>query len=61
MPPKSKKQARAMFAAASGKGTKGIPKSVAKEFVEDVKKGDIKKLPMRAKKKTKKKAGRKRR
>jgi len=33
MPSKSDKQHRAMQAAAAGKSTKGIPKSVGKEFV----------------------------
>ena len=34
MPSKTPKQARAMHAAASGKSTLGIPKSVGKEFVQ---------------------------
>lgn len=34
MPSKTKKQARAMQAAAHGNGTLGIPVSVAKEFVK---------------------------
>ena len=34
MPSKTKKQARAMRAAAAGKSTIGIPKSVGKEFVK---------------------------
>jgi hypothetical protein len=33
MPFKSKAQERAMYAAASGKSTLGIPKSVGKDFV----------------------------
>ena len=37
MPPVSEKQARAMFAAANGKSTLGIPKSVGQEFVGEVK------------------------
>ena len=32
MPPVSEKQRKAMWAAASGKSTLGIPKSVGKEF-----------------------------
>ena len=34
MPSKTKKQARAMRAAAAGKSTLGIPKNVGKEFVK---------------------------
>jgi len=34
MPPVSEKQRRAMFAAASGHSTLGIPKKVGKEFSE---------------------------
>lgn len=37
MPPKSEKQRRAMYAAAAGKSTIGIPQSVGKEFVGDAK------------------------
>jgi hypothetical protein len=37
MPAVSKKQARAMQAAAHGKSTLGIPKKVAKEFVAETK------------------------
>ncbi len=33
MPPVSKAQRKAMYAAASGKSTLGIPKSVGKEYV----------------------------
>ena len=44
MPPKSEAQRRAMFAAASGKSTLGIPKSVGKDFVKADKGG---KLPPR--------------
>jgi len=40
MPSKTKRQARAMRAAAAGKSTLGIPKKVGKEFVKaDKKKG----------------------
>lgn len=38
MPSKTKKQARAMRAAAAGKSTIGIPKKVGKEFVKADKK-----------------------
>lgn len=34
MPAKSAKQRRAMFAAAEGKSTLGIPKAVGREFVD---------------------------
>ncbi len=34
MPPVSERQRKAMFAAAEGKSTLGIPKSVGKEFSE---------------------------
>ena len=44
MPPVSEKQRRAMYAAAKGKSTLGIPKKVGKEFVGTDKGG---KLPMR--------------
>lgn len=48
MPPKSQAQRRAMHAAAAGKSTIGIPRSVGKEFV----KADTgKRLPKRAPKK----------
>lgn len=46
MPMKSQAQRRAMYAAASGKSTLGIPKKVAKEFVKEDKPG---KLPERKK------------
>jgi hypothetical protein len=48
MPSVSKAQARAMFAAASGKSTLGIPKSVGQEFTADQTPGSVKKLPPRA-------------
>lgn len=47
MPPKSEAQRRAMYAAAEGKSTLGISKSVGKEFVNADKGG---KLPEKAKK-----------
>jgi hypothetical protein len=47
MPLKSKAQRGAMYAAAAGKSTLGIPKKVGKEFVKSDKPG---KLPKRVKK-----------
>ena len=47
MPPKSEAQRKAMFAAAEGHSTLGIPKSVGKEFAEADPGG---KLPKTAKK-----------
>lgn len=44
MPPKSEAQRKAMYAAAKGKSTLGIPKKVAKEYVSADKGG---KLPQR--------------
>lgn len=52
MPMVSQKQRGAMYAAAKGEGTIGIPKKVAKEFVASDKPG---KLPKKAKKKHPKK------
>jgi len=49
MPPKSEAQRRAMFAAASGDSTIGIPKSVGQEFAASDPGG---KLPKKKKKKT---------
>ena len=49
MPPKSEAQRGAMYAAASGKSTLGIPKKVGKEFVAADKGGKLPKF-----KKTKK-------
>lgn len=49
MPPKSKAQARAMFAAAEGKSTKGIPQKVGKEFTKSVPKGLPEKAPTASK------------
>jgi hypothetical protein len=46
MPPKSEAQRKAMAAAAHGKSTIGIPKSVGKDFIDADKGG---KLPKRAK------------
>lgn len=50
MPPVSEAQRRAMYAAAHGHSTLGIPKKVGKEFVEADKGG---KLPARKKPKGK--------
>ena len=51
MPSVSRQQQRAMFAAASGHSTLGIPKSVGKDFAAaDIARGK-KKLPRYAKKK----------
>lgn len=49
----SKAQNGAMHAAAAGKSTLGIPKSVGKEFTADQKPGSVKKLPARIGKKAK--------
>lgn len=46
MPPKSEAQRKAMFAAAEGKSTLGIPKAVGKEFADADPGG---KLPEKAK------------
>lgn len=46
MPPVSEKQRRAMYAAAAGRSTLGIPRAVGREFVEADKGG---KLPLRKK------------
>lgn len=45
MPFKSKAQAAAMHAAAAGKSTLGIPKSVAKKFVKEGHGQKLGKLP----------------
>ena len=55
MPPKSKAQARAMAAAASGRSTRDIPPMVGEEMMKGMTKAKYKKLPERAKKKTKRK------
>jgi hypothetical protein len=52
MPPKSEAQRKAMHAAASGRSTIGIPKSVGKEFAKADKGG---KLPARKTQKRSKK------
>ena len=51
MPPVSKAQRRAMYAAAEGNSNIGIPKKVAKEFI---KADTSKELPEKAPKKKKK-------
>lgn len=51
MPIKSRSQARAMYAAASGKGQTGIPKKVAKEYIEATPKAAYGKMPERVKRK----------
>ena len=45
MPPRSAAQARAMFAAAAGKSTLGIPAKVGAEFTSDQAPGSVKRLP----------------
>jgi hypothetical protein len=50
MPMKSQAQRKAMHAAAAGKSTRGIPKSVGKKFAAHDKGG---KLPKRAKRRKK--------
>ena len=47
MPDASKAQRGAMFAAASGKSTLGIPAKVGKDFIAADKGIDVKKLPQR--------------
>lgn len=59
MPARSKAQARAMFAAASGHSTLGIPQSVGKEFSEAT--HDVKGLPEKLGKLAKKRHGKKKR
>ncbi len=51
MPIRSKAQQRAMYAAASGKGQTGIPKKVAKEYIEATPKAAYGKMPERVKRK----------
>lgn len=51
MPIKSKSQQRAMYAAASGKGQGGIPKKVAKEYIEATPKSAYAKMPERVSRK----------
>ena len=53
MPPKSEAQRRAMFAAASGKSTIGIPKSVGQEFAAADPGGKLPKKKKPPKKKSK--------
>lgn len=49
MPIRSKAQQRAMYAAANGKSKTGIPRTVAKEFIESTPKKAYTALPERAK------------
>jgi len=49
MPIRSKAQQRAMYAAAAGRGKTGIPKSVAREYIEATSKDAYADLPERAK------------
>ena len=51
MPIRSKAQQRAMYAAASGKGQTGIPKKVAKEYIEATPKSAYGKMPERVSRK----------
>jgi len=51
MPIKSKSQQRAMYAAASGKGQGGIPKKVAKEYIEATPKSAYGTMPERVSRK----------
>jgi len=51
MPIKSKSQQRAMYAAASGKGQDGIPKKVAKEYIEATPKSAYGTMPERVSRK----------
>lgn len=48
MPITSKAQQKAMYAAASGKGATGIPKKVAKEFIESTPKKAYASMPAKA-------------
>lgn len=49
MPPVSRAQQKAMYAASEGRSTLGIPKKVAKEFVAADKARGSKKLPAHVK------------
>lgn len=51
MPIRSKAQQRAMYAAATGRGKTGIPKSVAQEYIEATPKKAYAEMPERAKRK----------
>lgn len=51
MPITSKAQGRAMYAAAGGKGKTGIPKQVAKEYIEATPKKAYAKMPETVKRK----------
>jgi hypothetical protein len=49
MPIRSKAQQRAMYAAADGRGQTGIPKKIAREYIEATPKSAYADLPERAK------------
>jgi hypothetical protein len=49
MPIRSKAQQRAMYAAASGRGTTGISKETAREYIQSTPKSAYADLPERAK------------
>jgi len=49
LPIVSRSQQRAMYAAASGKGQAGIPKKIAREYIEATPKSAYADLPERAK------------
>jgi hypothetical protein len=49
MPIRSKAQQRAMYAAAEGRGQTGIPKKIAREYIEATPKSAYADLPERAK------------
>lgn len=52
MPPKSEAQRRAMAAAAHGKSTLGIPRSVGKEYIAADKGGKLPKRKKRSKRRS---------
>jgi hypothetical protein len=53
MPIKSMAQLRAMYAAAEGRGESDIPKKVAKKFIKETPKSEMKDLPEKVKGKRK--------
>lgn len=57
MPIKSLSQAKAMYAAAEGRGNLGIPKSVAKEYIEATPKKAYKNMPRKVAIKRRKNSG----
>ena len=54
MPMRSQQQRKAMYSAASGKSTLGIPRKVAKEFVASDKPGKLPKRSQASKKEKRK-------